>query len=123
MFTMWKKNGFRPPRFGGGAEGVLVQERGAGCHHHPVQFVLFDVLLDQFLARIRAHVLVVARQDHPRQRPHILGHIGAVHHARNVVSAMADVKADPDTVVALACLFHLWILLSDYHAGCLHLAA
>ena len=48
-----------------GAEGVLVQQRRAGSHHHAVEFVVANVLLDQFLARVGAHVLVVAGQNHP----------------------------------------------------------
>jgi hypothetical protein len=61
MLTMWKKNGFSPPA-STAAEGVLVQQRRAGGHDHAVELELADVLLDELLARVRAHVFVVARE-------------------------------------------------------------
>ena len=44
-------------------EGVLVEERGARRHDDPVQVVFPDVLLDQFLPRVGAHVLVLPGED------------------------------------------------------------
>ena len=83
------------------AEGVLVQQGRAGGHHHAVELVLADVLLDQFLPRLRAHVLVVARNRHAGKFADILGHGRAIHHAGNVVPAVADVEADANVAVAV----------------------
>ena len=61
-------------------ERMLVQQRGAGGHHHAVEPELLDVLLDHLLARVGAHVLVVARQGDAGELLDILGDLGAVHH-------------------------------------------
>ena len=84
------------------AERVLVQERRAGRHDDPVELVLADVLLDQLLAGVGAHVLVVARDDDARERARrtrpppctstVPGDVGA---------AVADVEADPECSVAV----------------------
>ena len=52
---------------GGAAEGGLVQVRRAGGHHDAGEAVLGDVPLHQFLAGVRAHVLVVPGEDHAGQ--------------------------------------------------------
>jgi len=48
------------------AEGGLMEAGRAGRHHHPVQLVLGDVLLDLLLAYIGAGKLQVAGHGHAR---------------------------------------------------------
>ena len=83
------------------AEGVLMQERRARRHDDPIQAELLDVLLNQLLARIRAHVLVVARDDHVGHGGDISGQCLHIHHPGDVGAAMADIKADPNVMVAV----------------------
>ena len=80
----------------GFAEGVLVQQRRATGHHHAIQLELLNVLLDHLLAGVRAHVLVVARNDHVGKIGGEVGHRLAVHHPGDVGAAMADVDSDAD---------------------------
>ena len=88
---------------GGAPEGVLVQQRRAGGNDDAVELELADVLLNQLLARVRAHVLVVARKDHARQFLDIFRDLGAVHHRRDVMAAVADVETM--RISPLACCF------------------
>jgi hypothetical protein len=52
----------QPAGLRGGAESVLVQQRRTGGNDHAVELELADVLLDELLARVRAHVFVVPRE-------------------------------------------------------------
>ena len=88
-------------RLGRFAEGVLMQQRRARRHHNPVQVVFPDVLLDQLLARIGAHVLVGPGHGHVGQRADVLGDRLDIHHAGDVGAAMADVEAHADGFVFL----------------------
>ncbi len=100
VLTIWKKNGFRPAGLGRLAERVFVQQRRAGFDDNPVEAVLPDVLLDQLLAGIGAHVLVVPRDRHVGQRGRVLGDRLDIHHAGDVGAAVADVVADANGFVS-----------------------
>ena len=76
------------------AEGAFVEQGRAGGDDDPVQVELLDVLLDELLARIGAHVLVVAGQDHAGKLLDVFRDRRAVDHAGDVVPAMADVETD-----------------------------
>ena len=88
-----EKEGIQPAGGDGVAEGVLVEQRRTRGHDHPVEVELLDVLLDELLARVRAHVLVVPGQHHAGQLLDVLRDRRAVHHAGDVVPAVADVEA------------------------------
>ena len=79
---------------GGSAKGLLVKVRGTGGDHDAVEAVLADVVDNELLAGVRAHVLVVARQDDPRQRGGPVGNAGYVDDAGDICAAVADVDAD-----------------------------
>ena len=64
--------------FDGVAEGVFVQQRRAGGDDDPIQTMFADVLLDEFLAGIRAHVLVVSGEDDAGEPGHVSGHGRAI---------------------------------------------
>ncbi len=81
------------------AERVLVQQRRAGRHDDAVELVLADVLLDQLLPRVRAHVFVIARHHHAGKFGDVLRDGGAIHHPRDVVPAVADVEADANFAI------------------------
>ena len=82
--------------FGGGAEGVLVEERGAGGDDDPVEAVFLDILADEILAGIGAHVAVIAGEDDAGEFADVTGDGLAVDHGGDVVAAVADVETDPD---------------------------
>ena len=86
--------GIQPALCHGVAEGVLVKEGRAGRHHDPVELVVPNVLLDQLLPGIGAHVLIIARDDDAVQRGDILRQGLHVHRARDVRAAVAHVEAD-----------------------------
>ena len=75
------------------AERRLVQARRAGRHHDPVQTVLRDGLAHQGLARLRAHVLVVARVHDAGHRPCLGGHPLHIYRLRDVGSTPTDEHA------------------------------
>ena len=84
MLTIWRKKGFMPAVSQGFAEGVLVQQRRADGHHHAIELELLNVLLDQFLPGVRAHVLVVAGNGDVGQIGREVGDLLAVHHRGDV---------------------------------------
>ncbi len=61
------------------------------------ELVLPDVLLDQLLAGVGAHVLVVARDRHVGRLATYSATAWTVHHGRDVGAAVADVDADART--------------------------
>jgi len=63
-------------------------------HDDAFEAVVPDVVLDQLLAWVGAHVLVLARHDHAGESRGVLGHRLHVHDARDVRPAMTDVHAD-----------------------------
>ena len=68
----------------------------AGGHHHPVEVVLGDGILDDLLARLRACILLKIGVDYIGQAGRIPGHLLAVHGAGDVQSALANEDADTD---------------------------
>ena len=91
----------------GPTEGLFMQQRRAGCHHDTVEPVFDDVLADQFLPRVRAHVLVLTGNHHPRQARRVLRHRLDVHRGGDVRPAMTDVHADAHMTVSSFHGFHL----------------
>ncbi len=67
--------------------------RGAGGHHHPVELELANVVLNQVLARLAAHVFVVAGHGDVGERSGVLGDFADVDDAGDVGAAVADVDA------------------------------
>jgi len=90
-----------PPFLGGHAERMLMEEGRAGGDDDPVELVLADVGDDEFLARVGTHVLVVAGDDHVRERPGETGDLRDIHGTRDIVPAVTDVKSDAGGVVAV----------------------
>jgi hypothetical protein len=83
------------PRLADGApEEGLVGAGGARGDDHPVEVVLPDALLDQFLGVGGAGVHVVLGVDHSWEAPGVLGDGLHVHHASYVGAAVADEDAD-----------------------------
>ena len=81
----------------GGAEGGFVQVWGAGSHDHTGQFLLFDILLDQFLAQAGAHELVVAGNNDTFVSQIISGplaDLGDVDHTGDIGAAVANINAN-----------------------------
>ena len=89
-----EKIGIEPGPLASALKGLLVQPRGAGCHHHPVQTVLFDVRFDHLLARVRTHKLVIPGHYHIGQLAGKIRHLGHTHPVGNIDTAMANVKSD-----------------------------
>jgi hypothetical protein len=83
------------------AESVLVQQGRARSNDDARQVELLDVLLDQFLARVGTHVLVVPREDHAGELLDVFRDRRTVHHAGNVMAAVADIEADANIFVHL----------------------
>ncbi len=94
----------QPARLDSLPERVLVEQRRTGGDDYAVELEFPDVLLDQFLARVRAHVLVVPREGYTRELFDVLGDVRAIHHGGDIVAAVADIKADPNFTVGL--FFH-----------------
>ena len=91
------------------AEGGLVHRRRAGRHDHAVHAELLDVFLDQVLAGVGAHVLVLARDHHVGLLGRPGGDLLDVDLAGDVAAAVAEV--DGDLLVS-----HVRLLLAA-HAG------
>ncbi len=66
----------------GPPERRLMHQRRARCHHNPVKLMFAYVLPDQFLARIRTHVLVFTGNCHVGQASRIFRQRVYVHDAR-----------------------------------------
>ena len=83
----------------GAPEGGLVEVRRTSRHHDPIQPMLGNISLDQLLAWVRAHVLVLTRDYH-------VGQALAAYSARaftstvpgDIRAAVADVDTDPYSV-------------------------
>jgi hypothetical protein len=78
----------------GAAERLLVHVRRARSDHDAGEVVLFDGLLDQLLARVRAHVLVVFGEGNAGVVIEGRGDRLAVDGAADVLAAVADEDAD-----------------------------
>ena len=89
-----EEEGIQAADFQGGPKRVFVEMRGAGGHDDAVQLVLADVLPDQVLAGIGAHVLVVARYHDIRQGGCEYREGLHVHGRGDVGAAVAGVDAD-----------------------------
>ncbi len=76
------------------AESGFVHGRRAGRHDRARDAELLDVVLDEILARIGAHVLVLARHGHVGLRGGPLGDLFDVDLATDVGAAVTDVDAD-----------------------------
>jgi len=91
----------------------MVGEQAATDHAVDAQFS--DVVLDEHLARVRAHVLVLARHGYAGQRRRELDDLRNVDLAGDVAAAVADVDADLQIVAVMS---HSSLLLARRaHAG------
>jgi len=70
-----------------------------GGHDNAVELVLGYVLLDQLLAGLGAHKLVVLGDRNVRQTLSEADDLGHIHRGRDVRAAVADVDAYPDLAV------------------------
>ncbi len=95
MLAISQRNGLSPACDDRAAEGLLVHVRRAGGDDDPGEPLVDDGALDERLAGVGAHVLVVLGVGDARvvgERP---GHGGAVDRAGDVLAAVADEDADP----------------------------
>ena len=83
-----------PAGLDGAAESVLVQQGRARGDDDAGQVEFLDVFLDELLARVGAHVLVVPREHYAGELRDEFRDRRAVHHAGNIVAAVADIEAD-----------------------------
>ena len=89
--------------FAGIAEGLFVQVRGAGRNNNTGKFLLFDILLDEFLAQAGAHEFVITCDYHALLLKFVTrpcANLSHVHNTCNVGTTMANVYSD------LFSLFH-----------------
>ena len=95
MLVIWQQVGVQAGVGAGPAEGLLVQVRRAGGHHHAGEAFLLDVLLDHLLAERGAHELVVAGDGHVLEvLAGPLGDLLDVDRAGDVAAAVTNVDAD-----------------------------
>jgi hypothetical protein len=87
-----------------GAEGLLVQAGRARGDHDSREAVVADVLLDQLLPWVGAHVLVLPRDHDSRQLGGVLRQPLDVDGARDVGAAVAN--EDPDPLCTVTVLRH-----------------
>jgi hypothetical protein len=78
----------------GSPKRQLMQAGRAGGHHHPVNLTGFNVLLDQFLARVRAHEHIGVRGADSRNFFNVFLQLLNIHMVGNIAAAMAYVYAD-----------------------------
>ena len=74
-----------------------MQVRGAGCHDHAGQFLLLDVLLDQFLSQAGAHEFIITRDNHALVNQVFSGpftDLSHIDHAGNIAATVADVHTN-----------------------------
>ncbi len=83
------------------SERRLVQARGAGGHHDPIQAVLGDGLAYQDLPRLRAHILIVARVRDAGHRRCLGCHPLHIYRLRDIGSAPTDEHARSRHIVTL----------------------
>ena len=76
------------------AEQRLVRSRGAGGHHHPIQMVFGDLLLDPILGIVGAGIKIVLRVHDVGQGLGIFHDIRDIDHAGDIGPAVADKDSD-----------------------------
>jgi hypothetical protein len=85
--------GIHPGPDQGIAEGGFMKTGRAGRHHDPVDGTVFQILHDQFLARVRAHEHVGPRHGHTGQFSHPVTDSLHINVIRYISTAVADVNA------------------------------
>ena len=80
----------QPAAPGGLAESRLMHRGRTGSHDDGVQIFFLNRLGQQALARVRAHILVIRRVSHFRQRADFLHDALYVHSSRDIHPTMAD---------------------------------
>ena len=85
-------------------KGLLMHAGGAGCHHHPIELIGDDVPLDHFLARVRAHELVILGNCHIWQLADKSRYFFHAHLVGDVDTAVADVETDSGCHRCFSCL-------------------
>jgi hypothetical protein len=55
-----------------------------GSYHNPIDPQFLNVILDEILPRVGAHISIVARNHNVRKRCSIPGHLFHVHYASDV---------------------------------------
>jgi len=88
----------------GVAEGGFVETRGARRHHHPIQLMLYNILLQEGLPGVGAHIAIIFCYHHAGKGGGIFRHRFTVHGACDIEPAVADIHADSDLPV---CLHHI----------------
>jgi hypothetical protein len=76
-------------------ESGLVHQGRARRHYHPVQVVLVDVVLDQRLPRVGAHVDVVPGDRHILQAGGKVSNCGYIHRGSDIGTTVANVYSNP----------------------------
>jgi hypothetical protein len=90
-----EKIGIQTSLLTGCPEGGLMHGGGTGGNHYPVKPQLLNVLLNQGLARVGTHELVVTGDYHRIQALGILGHGGKINCTGYVTAAMTDINPYP----------------------------
>ena len=86
--------GVKPDRSSSFTEGGFVHRRGARSDDHTIQIVLADGLLNELLAGIGAHVLVIGGKGDAGIVAQCVGHLLHIDRAGDIESAVADKDAD-----------------------------
>jgi hypothetical protein len=73
------------------AEGEFVHEGSARSHHDTIQALFADILLDEGLTWVRAHISVIARQYNSFELGGIVRHCLHINHGGDVRSAVTDI--------------------------------
>src|SRR3990172_7463777 len=76
------------------AEGTFVHQRRARGYHNTCQALSADIILNEGLTWVGAHVGVVASDRHVFEQGSKTGHCFHVYHACDISAAMADINTN-----------------------------
>jgi hypothetical protein len=71
-----------------------VHPRRASRYHHPINAIVSDIVLNQFLARIRAHILIISGDFDMGKGLSKCPDPFDIYCRRNVDSTMTDIDTD-----------------------------
>jgi hypothetical protein len=83
-----------PGTLASGLECFFVHSRRAGCHHHPGEVMVFDIVFNKLLARVGAHKQVITGNRHARQGRRKFGDIFHPNAPGNIDTTVTVIESD-----------------------------